>query len=63
MINPYGTPPGHNTNPTVPVTLPGIGTLCNCDDCNQARQDWTNRQPPLLTELDTRDDDDQNNTQ
>lgn len=49
-MDPYAPPPGHNTNPTHPVTLNGK-TLCACDDCREARQRWADKQEPLVTAL------------
>lgn len=59
MIDPYGQPPGHISNPVQPVTIPGTTiTLCACDDCHEVRQRWTDRQTPLAELLDSRDDSD-----
>lgn len=59
MIDPYKPDPAHSKNPVKPVTLPGTDiTMCGCDPCVNARQDWTDRQPPLLAELDPNDGED-----
>jgi hypothetical protein len=60
MIDPYMPDPTHRANPVKPVTIPGTDiTMCGCDGCVNTRQDWTDRQPPLIDSLDERDAEDE----
>jgi hypothetical protein len=43
--------PTHRKNPTHPVTLEGVGTFCNCDECHNARQTWANNSEPMIDDL------------
>ena len=61
-MDPYATPPGHTTNPTVPVYLDNM-VYCACDACREARQRWADNQEPLITAFPHNDNEDHDHWQ
>jgi hypothetical protein len=49
----------HNP-PLQPVTIPGTDiVLCGCDVCVTQRQEWSDKKPALIENLDARDGEDE----